>query len=165
MMRLIWFSLVLVGVTLSGCTTLPSYNPAFTTPTIQADPYGNDPSLGEMGQLQVFTATTRQTTGDGWTKEVPQNYRVKGADGRWRSIVNSVYGDPSSIPKKVQLPPGSYTVEGLADVYRTATIPVLITAGDTTVVNLQKQPYPAAPPPPAKTVTAPDGYVVGWRAP
>jgi len=164
MLRSIWFSLALSLLTLTGCTTLPSYNPAFTTPPIQADPYGNDPSLGGMGQLQVFTATTQQSTGDGFVKAIPQNYRVKGSDGRWRSIVNSVYGDPSPIPKKVELAPGSYTVEGLADIYRTATVPVIITPGDTTVVNLQKQPYPAAPPPPAKAVTAPDGYVVGWRA-
>ncbi len=152
------------GLFLASCATLPSYNPPFTTPAVKADPYGFDPAMGGMGQLQVFTATTQATTGDGYVKQIPQNYRLQYPDGTERNIVNNVYGDPSSVPQIIALPPGQYTVQALADIYRNATVPVVITAGNKTVVNLSTNGYMAAPPPPAQAVMAPDGYIVGWRA-
>lgn len=149
---------------MAGCATISGSNPPFTTAAVQADPQGYDASIGALGTLQVFTATSQNTQRAGFIQPVARNYQLEYPHGGWRAINNTVIENPSSIPKKLKLAPGRYTIKAMADINRVATVPVVITAGNTTVVNLRKADYPAASPPPDKAVQAPDGYIVGWRA-
>ncbi len=94
------------------------------------------------------------------------DYRILGDDGSLQQWVHNNSGTILQRPRSVALPVGKYRVVARASGYGMVTVPVLVVAGQTTVLHLQNSI--AWPEPQAfnstNAVRLPDGEVVGWKS-
>jgi len=70
----------------------------------------------------------------------------------------------ASDPLRVSLPAGEYQVRAQYTGGAFVTVPVLIEADKTTVVDLDGEPLPTKPDSPPDAIKRADGRVVGWVA-
>ncbi len=124
-----------------------------------------------MGFLTVYTAIYSYSASNTYPLNdmtyyrVHTDYGIYDTSGRLLKNVRNAatYHDPN--PKIVALPPGRYTVSGLADGDQFVTVPVEIEPGRTTIVNLetnQNKRFQGAKD--SDVVRTSDGRIVGWSA-
>ena len=82
-------------------------------------------------------------------------------------VADNNKGHFEAVPRRIQLPPGNYSVKALAAVGlgEWITVPVVIEPGRTTEVHLNGAWRPPADTPKRDLVQSPGGFPMGWRAP
>ncbi len=143
---------------------------AFNRPTILTalvgPPASAVPSLSPKGALAVYSAFDHGTPGDPpYASPHHSGYRLLSAEG---SRLKYIYNRTSSFsedPEIVPLSPGTYKIVATASAFGTVIAPVLIEAGKTTSVHLDRSELPGRPHGPAfEFVSLPNGRIIGWRA-
>jgi hypothetical protein len=163
------------AVILVGC--------ASPTSTVQT-PVGPNPTVparrNSMGSLAVFSAGQQQENW-GWDSEYPDypsasadlqyqthtGYSIYDATGQLvKNVDSNEKGTLGIEPRTIALPPGEYQIKALAAVGagEWTQIPVVIEAGKTTEVHLNRQWTPPMNTPNGELVFSPEGFPVGWRA-
>jgi hypothetical protein len=99
---------------------------------------GPDPATtSHVGQLIVYTATHEFEDGhDTWAYPHTSYFIYRPDGSRYKYVPNHISRSDSQ-PDTVDLPSGEYYIVGQADFAPRVRIPVKITAGHTTVVNLE----------------------------
>jgi hypothetical protein len=153
------------GLVLSGCATgkndlsLDTVGPA---PTAQAR--ANDTT----GTLIVYSAIKRNADFDTSNPYRPEHsdYQILNADHSPLRRVHNVSPSVSEDVVPVELPPGKYVVEARANGYGYLDVPVMIVAGEDTVLHLEgsgfwpnESVFNAN-----NSVRLPDGQIVGWKS-
>ena len=147
---------------LAGCTTsLPVTTLGAVGPARGSSFAGNVP-----GRLCVLTATTEYNDGD--TMYYPHGeYTIYRANGsRVRSVENHTSSRDEN-PATVSVLPGIYYVVADSESDGRVKVPVCISGGEITVVDLEgpralgRHDVPVEA---ARAVRTPSGQIVGWRA-
>lgn len=120
------------------------------------------------GTLVVYSAC--QTNADCSTLDPDQpvysDYEIYTAAGKLLQQVHNRWGGMLQDAAPVALPAGRYRVVARTNGYGVVTVPVVIGAGQRTVLHLEGgagwPDRPAATA--ADTVRLPDGQIVGWKA-
>lgn len=158
----LWRDCTVVGTLLLGLSCQ-------TQPHLVLDPVG-PPSGGAadfagVGSLRVYSGTQTRQVGNfiNFYPHTPYSiYSTNGARLRW--IENSV-ANIDEAPALVRLPAGLYTIRAQDDAYGRVTVPIVIKAGETTIVHLEARRLPSYDEPPASNaVRLPNGRIVGTRA-
>ncbi len=121
------------------------------------------PSTGTDGTLEVYSALSGHTEGSNPAWYRYSNYTIWDENEDWLERVDNAQGHYSTTPALVNLPPGYYLVEGRAKNGVLMKVPVQIKIGEITSVYLNGHWQPPTNTPPAKLVSAPGDYSVGWR--
>jgi hypothetical protein len=136
------------------------------------------------GSLQVYSARERSlidvnTEEFFWDNTLDKNdylygsahtdYTILGQDGTVFQHVRNARGRNYETPTLVRLPPGSYTVEAEAEdsgaITMTVVIPLVVEAGQTTVVHLEPNREPSGETlDPSRLVRLADGRIIGCNA-
>ena len=154
-----------MGLLLAGCTTsqqgmvLDNAGPAPAS-SVNASATG-----GILVVYSAYEANADFNSRDHYRPEY-SDYRILTADGKLQQRVHNNGGTMLQRPKWVELPPGQYRVAALANGYGLVTVPVVIEAGQNTVLHLEgnfKWPNQGAPNE-ANAVRLPDGQIVGWKS-
>ena len=159
------FWILAIGALLSGC--------ASERDTLVLDPVGPHSSQTSSvdstdGTLVVYSAYDVSAN---WTARDPRrpvysDYKIFYPDGNLQRAVHNNSGTMLQDAVPVELPAGRYRVVANANGYGRVTIPVVIQAGQITVLHLEGGGFWPNEAEFNKTnaVRLPDGLVVGWRA-
>jgi len=151
----------IVAALLAGCVhdvpTQAIVAPA-ALPIGQAEP---------RGFLEVFSAYDPiPPSAVEWDREVRihSDYAIESADPATARTIRNRAGAFGEDPRSVSLPPGAYRIKARASGTGLVVIPVVIAAGQRTIVHLENtSPPDAAFAFAADQVLLPDGRQVGWR--
>jgi hypothetical protein len=115
------------------------------------------------GVLVVYSARHSGTVGQ---SEYPlhTDYRIRGPGGRSTLNVANQAGLFAQDPVPVKLLPGEYQVEALVEGGGYVVVPVIVEAGERTIVDLDGAVMPQDVGSDSRWVRLPDGQVVGWQA-
>ncbi|MDB6089821.1 MAG: hypothetical protein JWN85_2605 [Gammaproteobacteria bacterium] len=149
---------------MTGCAT--------RAPLVLRNPVGPErphaPRRRTDGDLVVYSATHATTYAQS-EYPVHTDYTILTRDDKFIEQIANETGPFNANPATVRLPPGEYHVKALTERGGFVTVPVVIEAGKTTVVDLNGEALPqgadaneAADA--ADWVRMPDGHVVGWRS-
>jgi hypothetical protein len=131
-------------------------------------PVGPEPlaaqTAGSNSYLLVFSAKEARGDGDDPIYYQHSDYRIYDPRGKRVKYVGNSAGHFDQAPRRVQLPPGRYTLKARAECYDLVVVPVVIESGRTTVVHLEKEWKPASSLQKSELVNLPGGYVIGWSA-
>ena len=117
------------------------------------------------GELVVYSAFDPGMTSDPDASTHHSDYRIYSADGKQLQYVHNWVGTFIEDPAVVSLAPGRYNVEARAAASGAVTVPVMIEAGKTTSVHLDRSNLAdGRQPSESELVRLPDGWIVGWRA-
>ena len=150
-----------VLVAFAGCSTHST--------TVVNQPVGPDlaPSHVDLshgqGRLVVYTVTE---VNDPVNSYFPthSSYAIYTTDGKLVKRVDNRNGSFYQDPATVSLPPGKYNVKGRATNSGEVTVPVIIEAKKTTVVDLEGTNLPQHKPTGAgQWIRLPNGQVIGMR--
>jgi hypothetical protein len=94
------------------------------------------------------------------------DYKIFGQDGHFQQWVHNSAGGILQRPKRVELTAGRYRIAAQANGYGVVSVPVVIVAGQDTVVHMEGSFNWARVPgfDPAEAVRLPGGEIVGWKA-
>jgi hypothetical protein len=140
---------------LAGCATKP----------VTLSPVGPEPShqtpYNSTGHLRVYSDT--ETCDIGENNYYPHmGYVIRGESGKVIKFVPNHIGDMDESPTLVTMPTGNYQVVAESSAYGRVTVPVIIQAGKTTVLHLDRGWRPALNSSSNEVVRLPDGEAVGW---
>jgi hypothetical protein len=148
---------------LSGCV---SHGPALVL-----DPVGPPPlasaGVGSAGTLVVYSAFEQGAEFNSpYYRRQFSDYKILSTDGKLFQPVHNDSGTLREAPKRVQLPVGTYQIVARANSYREVTVPVVIRAGQVTMVHLEGSPaWPSGGElANSNPVRLPGGEIAGWRA-
>jgi hypothetical protein len=155
------FLACLISLT-SGC--------AFNRQTVLTASVGPSPSApvsaSPNGNLLVYSAVETPDPADAeYSSPHHSGYSLFSADGARPKYIYNRASTFREEPETVPLYPGRYKIVALASGAGTVTVTLIIEAGKTTSVYLDKSsPTGRLPGPDSRFVTLPDGRFVGWRA-
>jgi hypothetical protein len=122
-------------------------------------------SRAPEGGLAVYSARDIGTPGDPEGVSYHSGYRIYALDGKELKYVDNRVGTLNEDPATVSLPPGTYKVVGKASAFGMVTVPVVVEAGKTTFVRLDRSELPSGGQASGSDfVRLPDGLIIGWRA-
>jgi hypothetical protein len=155
---------VLLAVSLfAGCA---SSEHGLTLATVGSSPTSTTPG-GSEGYLLVYSAFQTTTADFNRTPYRRQysDYRILSSDGK--DVIESVHNDTGLLisgPTRVTLPVGRYRVVARANGYGTVTVPVVIRAGQSTLVHLEGSVWwpKSSGIHDSDPVRLPKGEIVGW---
>jgi hypothetical protein len=168
MKALLMLNIVAAGILVAGCVSdnenkvaLDTVGPApVQTPAI---------SPSTNGTLAVYSAFRRTSDFDIRDPYRPEysDYRIYNADGEFLRNIHNDSGTFLQDPASVSLAPGRYRVVARANGFGFITVPILIEAGQSTVLHLEGGDPGGDAPGFSQTnaVRLPDGQIVGWRSP
>lgn len=143
---------------LAGCASKPT----------AIAPVGPGPASHQTsnsrGFLKVYSETETHEIGGNSYYYPHTGYAVYAESGVCLKRVANHVGDMDELPMLVAMPVGHYTVVAESAAYGRVRVPVVIEAGRTTNVHLNrdfgKQPQSSAD----ELVRMPDGEIVGWHS-
>ncbi len=117
-----------------------------------------------QGTLMVYTAT--EDVDDGGIMYYPHTpYSITTPDGKLVKAVRNHVGDTDQSPMTVPLNEGEFFVNAQAEGKGWVTVPVVISRGRLTMVNLELRKLPEIESlPETERVRLPDGRIIGRRA-
>ena len=143
---------------ISGCASKP----------VVLSPVGpkqnNLVAYASTGHLRVYSDTKTREVGDNTFCYTHTRYCIQDAHGKIVKIVPNHLGDMDELPTLVTIPTGTYQVVAQSASYGRVTVPVIIQAGQTTVVHLDRNWKSASHLPANELVYMPNGEAVGWRS-
>jgi hypothetical protein len=164
MKNILSISCLIGGLVLAGCATghrnltLDSVGPAPAQPSVAS-------ADGTLTVYSGFKVNADFNSTDPNHREY-SNYKIFAADGKLLQLVQNDTGLAQGSPAPISLAPGNYRVVARANGYGIVTVPVVIQAGNLTIVHLEggyvwpdKSEFNQT-----NTVRLPDGGIVGWRA-
>ena len=122
---------------------------------------------GSKGYLQVFSATEKSSAvaSDDYTYfNLHSGYDINDASGKSVKFVPNHASNMDEWPDEVRLPAGNYNIVAESACCGLVTVPVIIQAGKTTVVHLDRNWWPPSNTPTNQLVYLPDGETVGWSS-
>lgn len=143
---------------LAGCSTTP-----VGLATVGPNPVGLQ-TTSANGQLIVYSALSGHGEGNNPTWYRHTDYYICNQNGRRIEDVRNNRGYYSETPRTVTLPAGKYVVEAQAKGLLRVRVPVVIKAGEITIVHLDGDWQPGSTVAQNEIVSSPPGYPVGWRA-
>jgi len=128
---------LLAAALLAGASSAQC-EPLTVLPTVGPD---SEVKHAAAGYLVVYTDTENPiNTGDiQYYLHTP--YKIYDSHGALCKSVRNHLGDRDERPARVSLPPGRYTVVGKSETKGLVSVPVVIGALQTTVVNLEKRSH------------------------
>lgn len=117
------------------------------------------------GYLRVFSDTEAHEIGDNTYYYLHTGYNIYDDSGKQVRYVSNHVGTMDESPTLVALPAGNYKVVAESASYGRLTVPVLIQAGKTTLVHLNRDGIADPNTPTNELVRLPDGEIIGWMAP
>lgn len=167
--------LLLAGILAAGCAG-PSAR--LSLAPVGPPPGGQAPAPATGGSLVVYSACesipnlSLEVSGSESDVETCSDnqeysaYEILSADGKHLRKVQNNAGTVLLHPQQVALPAGKYTVSARSFHYGRVAVPVVIAAGQTTVLHLEGESFWPAESGfnQTNTVRLPDGQVIGWRA-
>jgi len=134
-------------------------------PLVLQSPVGPQPALTgpDNGKLIVYSATYAPVLEQS-EYPVHTDYTIATPDDHVIEHVYNGVGPFFSYPVKVSLPAGEYHVRAQYDRGGFVIVPVVISANQTTVVDLDGEALPQGRDSGPGKVRLPDGHVVGWQA-
>jgi hypothetical protein len=163
-----YFNLMLVvaGVVLSGCATDKN---GLVLDTAGPAPDQSSVANSTNGTLVVYSAFKRNADFDSRAPNSPEysDYKIFTDDGKLLQRVHNNSGTILQGTVPVELSPGKYHIMAHANGYgRYVVIPVVIAAGQTTILHLEGGGFWPDESAFNKTnaVRLPDGLVIGWKA-
>lgn len=153
------------GALMVGCAGIKG---GLTLDTAGPDPGQAAVANSGNGTLVVFSAykvNADFNAADPNARE-HSDYRILDADGKSVTWVRNATAGVLLEPVPVDLPAGKYSVFARSNGYGTVTIPVIIVAGEKTVLHLDDTAnWPGKPGANQNdAVRLPDGDIVGWKA-
>ena len=159
-------SLLVIGAAmiLAGCATtrnsmvLDTVGPAPGASAAQGE------SNGTLTVYSAYQASPDFNSRDPYRREYT-DYKIFRTDHTLERDVHNTSGSILQRPQQVALAPGNYIVAAQANSYGDVTVPVVIVAGQNTIVHLEggfPWPNPRAFNN-ANSVRLPDGEIVGWK--
>jgi hypothetical protein len=125
-----------------------------------------DPASANQGTLTVYSSIDPNphfSARDPY-RPVYSNYEIYSADGRLLKKVHNNDDTMLQRPVGVGLAPGKYSVEAPANGYGLVTVPVIVKAGQNTILHLEGGAnFGSHPANDTNLVRLPDGQIVGWR--
>lgn len=159
------FNFIAAGILLSGCATgKGGMAPAAVGPA-PARPTAVNSTDGTLVVYSAYAVNADFNRRDPYRSEY-SDYEIYTTAGKLLQRVHNDSGTVLQDPVPVELPVGKYCVVARANGYGHVTIPVVIGAGQNTVLHLEGRdswPDPAAFNQ-TNAVRLPDGQVIGWRA-
>ena len=148
---------------LAGCASTPvALAPVGPKPTSQ-QPY-NVKYDGAYGYLQVYSDTKEHFIDHDLPYYWHIGYNIYDDSNRKVKYVPNNIGITDETPTLVQIPQGNYRVVAESSAYGRVTVPVVIQADKTTVLNLDRGWRPSATISTNELVRFPDGEAVGWSS-
>jgi hypothetical protein len=149
---------------LAGCAT--DRNPLTLDPVGPAPGAATTPgeTTGTLTVYSAYQAAPDFNSRDPYRREYT-DYKIFREDRTLQQEVQNTSGSILQRPQQVALAPGNYIVAAQANSYGDITVPVVIVAGQNTLVHLEGGfPWPN---PRAfnatNSIRLPDDQVVGWR--
>lgn len=125
------------------------------------------PPTADQGTLIVYSAANPYPdfgARDPY-RQVYSNYEIYSTDERLLKKIHNNDNTMLQRPVGVGMPAGTYTVQARANGYGLVSVPVMIQAGQSTVVHLEGGAnFGNRPASDTNMVRLPDGRIVGWRA-
>jgi hypothetical protein len=156
---------------LSGAAILPVLTGCATAP-MALSPVGPESagkvaavSKNNKGYLQVFSATEKSipmATDDPVSFDLHTGYEIHDQSGRNVRFVQNHASNMDEWPDQVALPAGTYNIMAASSCCGQVSVPVVIQAGQRTVVHLDRNWFPPSSISNSRLVYLPDGEAVGW---
>ena len=122
---------------------------------------GNPTAYHSTGHLRVYSDTERCDIGQ--NNYYPHSsYSIRDQSGNLVKYVPNHIGDMDESPTLVTISTGNYKVVAESSAYGRVTVPVVVQAGKTTVLHLDRGWRPASNTFSNEVVRFPDGEAVGW---
>lgn len=157
------FLVFATGFFLAGCAS--GGLAVDTVGPIPAPTEAANPAAGTLMVYSAYDANADFNSRDAYRPEY-SDYKICTADGKLLQYVHNDTGTILQDPASVKLPAGKYRVVARANGYGKVTVPILIEAGQTTILHLEsggawpdKSTFNQT-----NAVRLPDGRIVGWRA-
>jgi hypothetical protein len=165
MKKIYILALMATAILYAGCAS--EQNPVALDAVGPAQLSKPDPATADQGTLVVYSAANPQPdfgARDPY-RQVFSNYEIYSTDGRLLKKIHNNDDTMLQRPVGVGLPAGKYTVQARANGYGLVSVPVMIQAGQNTVVHLEGgSNYGNHTASDTNMVRLPDGQIVGWRA-
>ena len=154
-------NIMLAGVAIVSLLTGCASKPVVLAPV---GPKPNNPvAYVSTGHLRVYSDTRTREIGENTFYYTHTRYFIQDETGKIVKTVPNHVGDTDELPTLVTIPTGSYKVVAQSSSYGRVTVPVVIQAGRTTVVHLDRNWKASAQLPANDLVCLPNGEAVGWR--
>jgi hypothetical protein len=156
---------LMTGLILSGCATDKTN---LTLETVGPAPTATPRANQATGTLIVYSAIKRNADFDTSNPYRPEHsdYQILNADHSPLRRIHNVSTTVSEDVVPVELSPGKYVIEARANGYGYLDVPVMIVAGEDTVLHLEgagfwpnESGFNAT-----NSVRLPDGQIVGWKS-
>lgn len=153
-----------IGLWLAGCATS---HDGLALDSVGPDPTSPINAAATTGTLLVYSAFEVNADFNRRDSHRPEysDYRILTADGKLQQRIHNNSGTILQRPKQVDLPAGKYRIIAQANGYGSVTVPVVIEAGQNTILHLEggfRWPNQRAFDQ-ANAVRLPDGEIVGWK--
>jgi hypothetical protein len=154
------FAFVVAGTlsVLAGCASRP-----ISLSTVGPEPIIHD-GITSSGYLQVFSKTVMSEVGDDTYYYPHVGYNIYDKFGKRLKYVPDQIDNFDESPTLMQLPQGNYNIVTLSESYGRVIVPVVIQAGRTTIVHLDKDWKPSSNISTNALVRLPNGEAVGWSS-
>ena len=168
MKALLMLNIVAADILLAGCASDNRNKVALDT--VGPAP-AQTPAIGPStnGNLAVYSAYRRTPDFDTRDPYRPEysDYRIYNVDGKFLRNIHNDSGTFLQDPASVPLVPGKYRIVARANGFGFITVPILIEAGQSTVLHLEggDPGVDASGFSQTNAVRLPDGQIVGWRSP
>jgi hypothetical protein len=165
MKKIYLLALMATAILHSGCAS--ERNPVVLDAVGPAQPAKPDPATADQGTLVVYSAVdpTPHFGARDPFRPVYSNYEIYSPDGRLLEKIHNNDDTMLQRPVGVGLPAGKYTVQARANGNGLVSVPVIIQAGQNTVLHLEGGAnFGNRPASDTNVVRLPDGQIVGWRA-
>jgi hypothetical protein len=143
---------------LAGCASKP-----VVLNSVGPEPVNPEAFIPE-GYLQVFSDTKEHVIGDSPPYYTHTGYNIHDPSGKIVEYVPNHIGDMDESPSLVTIPAGNYKIVAQSYSYGRVTVPVVIQAGGTTVVHLDRDWRPSSNISSNQVVRLPDKEAVGWSS-
>jgi len=147
---------------LTGCASAPiALSPVGpeSTGAVAAAPKNS------KGYLQVYSATEKSipmASDDPVLFDLHTGYEIHDQSGRNLRFVPNHASNLDEFPDQVALPAGTYNIVAQSSCCGQVSVPVVIQAGQRTVIHLDRNWFPPSSIPNSRLVYLPDGEAVGW---
>ena len=167
MKALLMLNIVATGIMLAGCASDNKRIAINTVGPAPAKTSATSPSTN--GNLAVYSAYRRTPDFDTRDPYRPEysDYRIYNVDGKFLRNIHNDSGTFLQDPASVPLVPGKYRIVARANGFGLIMVPILIEAGQSTVLHLEGGDLGGDTSGFNQTnaVRLPDGQIVGWRSP